>query len=78
MVSIEVPNDSILVDKFLNGVNHPIIWNHPHLSLFVSGGTQIAGARLSHFHANPIFSRWQFTLVSSLATRLTICGIGVS
>ncbi len=27
---------------------------------------------------NPILSRWRFTFVSSLATRLTICGSGVS
>src|SRR5260370_21421584 len=47
----------------------PILRNHPHLSLFVSR---------RQAHANPILSRCRFTLSSNSATRLTICGSGVS
>ena len=62
---------SELIDNSRTDVEQtlPILRDHPHLGLLVAG---------LHFHENPIFSRWRFTLASSSATRLTICGSGVS
>lgn len=47
----------------------PMLRDYPHLGLLVAG---------LHFHAKPIVLRWRFTVASNSATRLTICGSGVS
>ena len=47
----------------------PILWNNPHLSLFV---TQ------PQLHENPILSKWALTACSSVATCLVACGSGIS
>ena len=50
-------------------INFPISRDYTYLGLLIP--------RLQ-FHTNPIFARCWFTLASSSATRLAICGIGVS
>ena len=62
--------DSIAkVEQLLEWNDCPVLRNHSHLRLFVSR---------TQFHTNPIFARCWFTLASSSATRLAICGMGVS
>lgn len=56
-------------EQFLEWNDCPVLRNHSHLRLFVSR---------TQFHTNPIFARCWFTFSSSSATRLAICGIGVS
>ena len=47
----------------------PIVRDHTDFRPLVAG---------LQFHENPIFAKCLFTLPSRSATRLTICGIGVS
>ncbi len=58
------------VSKVFNGIDIPILRNHPYLSQLIP--------RLHFFHANPIFSKCPSTFAANAATRSASSGIGAA